>query len=160
MINDDPLVRPNQPGTAHHHTFFGNTTTNAKSDLMTFASTGNSTCNGGIMNRSAYWVPSMIDTSTHMPIKPDGILFYYKTGDFSAMPTAIITPPPKRLRMIAGNSKTNHGNCSNGFVYLYYSCRQYTLATQHRQLRGGRYHAIAYRLPAMLGWCEFRFARP
>ena len=105
MSNDDPLVYPNQPGAAHYHTFFGNTTTNAKSDLMTFSSTGNSTCNGGIMNRSAYWVPSMIDTSSNTPIKPDGILFYYKTGDFSKMPTVTITPPPKGLRMIAGNAK-------------------------------------------------------
>ena len=118
MSNDDPLVYPNQPGAAHHHTFFGNTTTKASSDLMTFSSTGNSTCNGGIMNRSAYWVPSMIDTSSNTPIKPDGILFYYKTGDFGAMPTVTITPPPKGLRMIAGNSKATTAAAAVGL----YTC--------------------------------------
>ena len=118
MSNDDPLVYPNQPGAAHHHTFFGNTTTNAKSDLMTFASTGSSTCNGGIMNRSAYWVPSMIDTSTNTPIKPDGSLFYYKTGDFSKMPSATITAPPKGLRMITGNAKATTADAAKGL----YTC--------------------------------------
>ncbi len=118
MSNDDPLVYPNQPGAAHHHTFFGNTTTNAKSDLMTFASTGNSTCNGGIMNRSAYWVPSMIDTKSNAPIVPDGSLFYYKTGDFSDAPSATITTPPKGLRMITGNAKATTADAAVGL----YTC--------------------------------------
>ena len=69
------------------------------------ASTGNSTCNGGTMNRSAYWVPSMIDTKTNIAIKPAGALFYYKTGDFGAAPVMPITAPPKDLRMITGNAK-------------------------------------------------------
>jgi hypothetical protein len=118
MSNDDPLIYPNQPGAAHHHTFFGNTTTNAKSDLMTFSSTGNSTCNGGIMNRSAYWVPSMIDTNTNAPIVPDGSLFYYKTGDFSEAPSATITTPPKGLRMITGNAKATTADAAVGL----YTC--------------------------------------
>lgn len=100
MSNDDPIVYPNQPGASHHHTFFGNTSTDAKTNPATLSTTGNSTCNGGIMNRSAYWVPSMIDTSTKTPIKPTKILVYYKTEDPSK-----VTVPPKGLRMIAGNSK-------------------------------------------------------
>ena len=118
MGNDDPMVFPNQPGASHHHTFFGNTSTNANSDLMALSATGNSTCNGGIMNRSAYWVPSMIDTKTASPVVPDGVLFYYKTGDFSDPPTAIISPPPKGLRMIAGNSKATTAAAAQGL----YTC--------------------------------------
>ena len=114
MSNDDPLIYPNQPGAAHHHTFFGNTTTNAKSDLMAMATTGNSTCNGGIMNRSAYWMPSMIDTKTNAPIVPDGALFYYKTGDFGGFPATPITAPPKGLRMITGNAKATTANDARG----------------------------------------------
>jgi len=112
MSNDDPLLYPNQEGAAHHHTFYGNTSVNYKSDLNNFASTGNSTCSGGIMNRSAYWVPSMINTETNEPIQPSGnVLVYYKTGGVDA---ALIKAPPKGLRMIAGgmkakdNSKFNH----------------------------------------------------
>ena len=118
MSNDDPLIYPNQPGAAHHHTFFGNTSTNAKSDLMTLASAGNSTCNGGTMNRSAYWMPSMIDTKTNAPIVPDGALFYYKTGDFGGFPVTPITAPPKGLRMITGNAKATTANDAIGL----YTC--------------------------------------
>ena len=103
MSNDDPLVYPNQQGAAHHHTFFGNTSINYKSNLATLSSTGNSTCFGGIMNRSAYWVPSMINTETNAPIVPNGnVLVYYKHG---AIDGSLIQAPPKGLRMIAGNSK-------------------------------------------------------
>ena len=104
MSNDDPIVYPNQQGAAHHHTFYGNTTTDFKSNLMTFANVGNSTCTGGTMNKSAYWVPSMIDTATKTPILPEGTIFYYKVGRFEKKPNLIIAPP-KGLRMIAGNAK-------------------------------------------------------
>ncbi len=102
MSNDDPLVYPNQQGAAHHHTFFGNTSLNYKSNLNTLSSTGNSTCHGGIANRSAYWVPSMIDTSTNTPVVPDDTGFYYKHGSIDG---SLIQVPPKGLRMIAGNAK-------------------------------------------------------
>lgn len=115
MSNDDPIVYPNQPGAAHHHTFFGNTSTNAKSDLAHLDITGNSTCTGGNMNHSAYWIPSMIDTATNQPIKPDSAIFYYKSW---AVPDRFITQPPKGLRMITGNSKASNAATSDGR----YSC--------------------------------------
>ncbi|PPD57203.1 MAG: hypothetical protein CTY10_00230 [Methylotenera sp.] len=102
MSNDDPIVYPNQKGAAHHHTFFGNTSLDYKSNLNTLSSTGNSTCQGGIANRSAYWIPSMIDTSTNTPIVPDETGFYYKHGSIDG---SLIQAPPKGLRMIAGNAK-------------------------------------------------------
>ena len=109
MSNDDPVVYPFQQGAAHHHTFFGNTSVSYKSDLMTFATTGNSTCKGGIMNRSAYWMPSMIDTISKAAVKPDLAIFYYKTG---RTPAGLINVPPKGLRMIAGNSKATSSTTS------------------------------------------------
>ena len=111
MSNDDPLVYPNQQGAAHHHTFFGNTSVNYKSDLNTFGAVGNSTCAGGIMNRSAYWVPSMINTETNAPIVPNGnALIYYKSGQIDG---TLIKAPPKGLRMIAGNSKAVNNSVYN-----------------------------------------------
>jgi Domain of unknown function (DUF1996)/Domain of unknown function (DUF4124) len=115
MSNDDPIVYPNQPGAAHHHTFFGNTSTNAKSDLAHLDIVGNSTCTGGSMNHSAYWIPSMINTSTNEPVKPDSAIFYYKSW---AVSDQYITQPPKGLRMITGNSKATTGATSDGR----YSC--------------------------------------
>ena len=70
MRADDPIVKPNAPGTSHLHTFWGNTATNAHSTAESIASTGNSTCRGGTVNRTAYWTPSIIDTRTGTPVAP------------------------------------------------------------------------------------------
>jgi hypothetical protein len=103
MSNDDPIVYPNQQGAAHHHTFFGNASVNFRTDPATLASVGNSACMGGIANRSAYWIPSLIDTSNNAPLKPNDAVWYYKTGYI--VPPQHITVPPKGLRLIAGNMK-------------------------------------------------------
>ena len=115
MSNDDPLVYPNQQGAAHHHTFFGNTSINYRSNLATLSTTGNSTCRGGIANRSAYWVPSMIDSATSTPLKPYSSLWYYKTG--YAIPKEKITAPPKGLRIVTGNMKATSAATSRNISY-------------------------------------------
>ncbi len=102
MNNDDPIVYPGQLGRAHHHTFFGNTNIDYKTNVVTISEQGNSTCKGGIMNRSSYWVPSMINTVTNAPILPDETIFYYKKH--LRIPFSVpVSVPPKGLRMIAGN---------------------------------------------------------
>ena len=98
MLNDDPIVYPNQAGRAHLHTFFGNTGANSTSTSESLKASGNSTCDGGIMNRSAYWVPTPIDTRTGRPIKPDGSNMYYKTED-----SPNVVSVPVGLRVIAGS---------------------------------------------------------
>ena len=100
MNNDDPIIYPNQQGASHHHTYFGNTLANNTSTVESLRTTGNSTCLGGTANRSAYWVPSMIDTATKTPLRPSRLLVYYKTDR-----PGLVVPPPKGLRMIAGDSK-------------------------------------------------------
>ena len=115
MSNDDPLVYPNQQGAAHHHTFFGNTSINYKSNLATLSTTGNSTCRGGIANRSAYWVPSMIDSESDTPIKPYSSLWYYKTG--YSIPKEKITAPPKGLRIVTGNMKATSAATSRNISF-------------------------------------------
>lgn len=103
MSNDDPIVFPGVPNATHHHTFFGNTGANAYSTNATLRNSGNGTCAGGIANRSGYWMPSLINTSTGAPIKPAGIVVYYKAIDeYSG---AYIKSPPAGLRMISGNAK-------------------------------------------------------
>jgi hypothetical protein len=103
MAHDDPLVFPNQPGKSHLHDFFGNTGADANSTMESLATTGNSTCRGGILNRSAYWVPSMIDVRTGAPVRPKQALLYYKTG-YNRVPITAFQPVPQGLRMIAGDA--------------------------------------------------------
>ena len=112
MLNDDPIVKPNQPGASHLHTFFGNSGANASSTNESLMKTGTSTCDGGVMNRSAYWVPTVIDTRSATPIAPSGGNFYYKTGDATN-----IKMPPIGLRMIAGDMKASSIQPDNKLVW-------------------------------------------
>ena len=101
MNYDDPLVYPGQVGAAHLHTFFGNTNANANSTTSSLKNSGSSTCDGGIVNRSAYWAPSLLDAN-NMPVPIEYGYVYYKSGYRSVAP-ANINNLPAGLKMIAGN---------------------------------------------------------
>lgn len=105
MSFDDPIVYPGQPGASHLHTFLGNGSTNASSTAQSIATSGNSSCAGGTLNRTAYWVPTIIDTKDGTPVAPTASLIYYKTGFTGVAPSAI-KPLPLGLRMISGNPKS------------------------------------------------------
>ncbi len=121
MAWDDPIVAPGKPGASHLHAFFGNTSTNANSTIESLKQAGNSTCRGGTINKSAYWVPAVIDTRDGKPLKPSVFVVYYKSG-YSVNP-ASITPMPTGLRMIAGKSSASqaqdhvHYVCSSDQVF-------------------------------------------
>jgi len=108
MAADDPIVYPRQPGRAHMHTFFGNTDADAYSTATSILSGGNTTCRGGTVNRSSYWVPTMVDTRTGTPLRPNESNFYYKTG-YVVEPGAI-KAFPQGLRMIAGSASATAAN--------------------------------------------------
>ena len=114
---DDPIVFPGRPGAAHLHVFFGNTDVDANSTVASIANSGNSTCRGGTLNRSAYWFPAMYDSQTGEVQTPDDGIFYYKTG--YAMDPASIKPLPAGLRMIAGDVN----NRSTQDFKVIWSCR-------------------------------------
>lgn len=73
---DDPVVFPGQPGKSHLHQWFGNTAANAKSTYQSLRTTGDSTC-VNILNRSAYWMPAMLDGRGNV-VRPDYVAIYYK----------------------------------------------------------------------------------
>jgi hypothetical protein len=102
MAFDDPIVYPGQPGVSHLHAFFGNVGANAYSTAQSLANSGNSTCLGGIANRSAYWVPALINTASKKPLVPGASIWYYKTG-YGGVTAASVKPMPAGLRMIAGD---------------------------------------------------------
>lgn len=100
---DDSLVFPGQAGRAHLHMYFGNTGSNANSTAESIRTTGNSTCRGGIANRSSYWVPAIIDTKDGNVVQMDRADVYYKTG-YGGVQNVQVKPIPQGLRMIAGDS--------------------------------------------------------
>jgi hypothetical protein len=120
MSSDDPIVFPGQPGKSHLHTFFGNTAVDAQSTQDSIRTSGNSTCRGGVANRTGYWVPALIDADGH-PIEPKALEVYYKSG-YNGIRAADIKPFPSGLRMVAGSAKSTaaqdiaYWGCSNNYI--------------------------------------------
>ncbi|WP_448566130.1 DUF1996 domain-containing protein [Thalassotalea ganghwensis] len=126
---NDPIVYPGQEDVAHLHRFYGNTLVDHDTTMESLYSTGESSCQGGALNRSSYWVPALLapvfDSSTGEKIyDEDGQqrwqvvpavvgnddeaheIFYYSAGidDIEA-----IQPIPAGLRMIAGDHMAQPG---------------------------------------------------
>lgn len=124
----DPIVAPGRPGGSHLHAFFGNTMADASSTTESLLANGNSTCRGGTTNRSAYWVPALIDTRDGRAITPTRLTTYYKTG-YGGVDPAQVKPFPYGLRMIAGSAggstPLSHWGlkytCSGATTYTAYS---------------------------------------
>lgn len=84
LLYDDPMVYPGQAGESHLHQFYGNESADANSTTTSLRETGKSGCNdlGSAAttagNRSAYWMPGMIDTVKNKVVRPDYVAIYYK----------------------------------------------------------------------------------
>lgn len=110
---DDPIVFPGEQSAAHLHRFYGNTEVDFDTTTSSLYTQGLSTCQGGELNRSAYWVPTLLtpdldsaDGWAPVPAVVGGSdaaheIFYYSAGvdDLDS-----IQPVPAGLRMIAGDA--------------------------------------------------------
>jgi hypothetical protein len=99
----DPIVAPGNPNFMHLHMFFGNTAIDQNSTYQSLRSTGNSTCDGGPLNRTAYWMPAVFDENNRVVV-PTQFELYYKAEN--ATDPAQVRAKPNGLRMIAGASDT------------------------------------------------------
>ena len=110
FLYDDPIIKPNQFGAAHLHMFWGNTSTNAASrvtpggspdDPTQLLENGGGTCQGGVLNRSAYWMPALYSGASgpnRKLVLPKSITIYYK----SFRPTEV-KALPQGVEFLAGN---------------------------------------------------------
>ena len=109
VLYDDPIVYPGQPGKSHLHQFYGNTSANAYSDYTSLRTTGQSTCMSPL-NRSAYWMPAMLDGNGNV-VRPDYVAIYYKRWPKSSpnctTNAKACIPLPNGLRFIFGRDMTN-----------------------------------------------------
>ncbi len=135
---DDPIVFPNQPGRAHLHMFFGNTQTNAFSTFDSLLNNGTGTCNGEDLNRSAYWIPALLDSQGNALI-PSEIMVYYKNDNFRLNgANELVNPFPDNLRMIAGNGaatspQTDYTGSWQAQPVVSFSCGQAYRSNGQRQ---------------------------
>jgi hypothetical protein len=107
-LPDDPIVFPGLPGGSHMHSFFGNTSTNANTDLNSLLN-GSSNCNPGI-DLSSYWVPTLY--ADNVPVEPTGTTFYYLGEGVRDDVIARTQPLPLGLRIVAGNAKATQPDAS------------------------------------------------
>lgn len=98
---DDPIVSPGNPGSAHLHMYFGNTHANAYSTHDTLQNEGASTCQHGELNRTAYWIPALLDGNDHA-LTPSYMQVYYER--LSGMSASALEAFPPGLNFIIGDS--------------------------------------------------------
>ncbi len=123
---NDPIVFPGQARAGHLHNFYGNTAINGMSTANSIATTGNSTCEGGTANRTAYWSPAVIDTRNGAPVHPgtdaevsaNAAQLYYKAG-YRGVSGSDIVNFPAGLRMIAGTASST---TAQDITKVWYSC--------------------------------------
>lgn len=126
---NDPIVFPGQLNAAHLHRFYGNTLLDENSSTESLFTSGESSCQGNELNRSAYWIPALLapafDAQTAerlldangepaWKVVPAVVgnddeaheVFYYSAGvdDLTS-----IQPIPLGLKMIAGNHMAQPG---------------------------------------------------
>ena len=111
---DDPIVYPGAQGAAHLHMWMGNTLADYASTPNSLRTTGDGSCQGGPLNRSAYWSPALIDQN-NMVVIPAYATVYYKQDH----PPSVVNLPVG-LVMVAGynaaNGQSNGADwrCENG----------------------------------------------
>ncbi|UZK67740.1 DUF1996 domain-containing protein [Sphingomonas sp. M1-B02] len=120
LAKDDPIVYPGQSGQSHLHQFFGNTKADAHSTYESLRSTGDSTC-GNILNRSAYWMPAMLDGKGSVVV-PDYVSVYYKRMPANdpncARQGAVCVGLPRGLRFVFGFNMSNPKDSPTGAAYF------------------------------------------
>jgi hypothetical protein len=111
LAYNDPIVYPGQPGAAHLHQFFGNLGADANSTYTSLRSSGQSTCQNDL-NRSAYWMPAMLDGMGNV-VRPDNVSIYYKrrptTDSFCTTAANGCVGIPRGLRFVFGWDQTRPG---------------------------------------------------
>jgi hypothetical protein len=125
---NDPIVFPGEEGAAHLHRFYGNTLVDHNTTDESLFTSGEGTCQGNVLNRSAYWAPALLapsyDNSGERLLDTNGDpawvtvpgitgdpdesheLFYYSaaTTDLEA-----IQPIPLGMRIIVGSGMGQPG---------------------------------------------------
>jgi hypothetical protein len=112
----DPIVSPGVPS-MHLHQLFGNTSVDVDSTYESLLAFGDSTCDGGPLNRTVYWPPAMLDADGRVVVPIDMQIYYkaqaYLSGSLADRQASIaaVQPLPAGLRMVSDSYRFR---CENG----------------------------------------------
>ncbi len=97
--------------------YWGNTAADRSATAAELPDVGNSTCEGGISDRSAYWMPALFDASGQV-VLPEQAWVEYKTFGSAGFDRSLINPIPSGLQMLSdpavANSDRNNGGSGGG----------------------------------------------
>jgi hypothetical protein len=119
LAYDDPIVFPGESGRAHLHQFFGNTMADANSTYESLRTTGDSTCRSAL-NRSAYWIPALLDGRGNVVV-PEYISIYYKRypdNDPRCAEGKGCIALPRGLRYVFGRNMDGTSSENSGLTYF------------------------------------------
>jgi len=94
-------------GADHLHAFFGATSVSNSSTPATLRGT-ESSCVGGDLNATAYWVPALMSKKTGEPIVANHLWAYYKSGYHGISPSNIHGELPDIGTMASAAYQQNH----------------------------------------------------
>lgn len=100
FAHGDPIAGVQAPGTMPATMFWGNTSASASSSASDIPNVGNGSCEGGINDRSAYWMPGLFDSDGQV-VLPEKILVEYKTFGGRNLDRSAVQPIPPGLQLIA-----------------------------------------------------------
>lgn len=113
----DPIVYPGSKTKSHLHQFFGNPEVDENTTYESLRTTGDSTCMNKL-NRSAYWIPAMMDGRGNVVV-PDFITVYYKRypdpGPFCGTVGECV-PQPDGIKAIFGYDMLGDNHTGNAWV--------------------------------------------
>jgi RNA polymerase sigma factor (sigma-70 family) len=89
--------------------FWGNTSADAASVPAELPNVGNSSCEGGINDRSAYWMPALFDRDGQV-VLPELVLVEYKTFGGPTLERSNVQPIPPGLQLVADATVPNGGD--------------------------------------------------
>lgn len=95
---DDAIVFPGIQNATHLHMYFGNTLADHRSTGASLAAAGDGSCQGGPLNRSAYWVPAVLDQNGDVRPAQYMLTYYKRAGDED------VVPFPNGLKIVVGNA--------------------------------------------------------
>lgn len=98
LLHDDPIVRPDAPGSSHLHQFFGAVEA-ATGATPAQLSGGETTC-ALPADTASYWTPALLSGGGEV-VEPIGMIGYYRAGP-GVDPTSIVAYPPGFM-MVAGD---------------------------------------------------------
>ena len=101
-IGDPIQTRPSPTG-IEHHTFFGNTAAGSSSTASSIAQDGDSTCAGGVVNRSSFWLTTVWDPETGQAVPIEEMRLIYTLTKQDVPFRDSMEPIPAALAYTLGN---------------------------------------------------------